>query len=149
MHRVNAILFAVLAFGLAVGVWACRPLRTKGSSTTLKHESVVSVTFLGYTNGPPATDIMPSLRSTTEALFEVTNHRNTRVTYQLSVDGFKPRSDHAELQHAEPGFLDGHAAEVVRVFTPGGSNQWRFLVVLSTPANDVIYPPVTNQWSTP
>jgi hypothetical protein len=121
--------------------------RPVGSET--KRSAPISVAFLGYTNGPPATDIMPSLGHTIEALFEVTNHGTTRVTYQLTVDGFRPGGSTPETSHSSPGWLAGHAAEVVRVFAPRGSNQWRFVVVLSTPANDVVYRPVTNEWRTP
>jgi hypothetical protein len=131
------------------GKTVVQSMQEAGMQPVVSRNSPVSVAFLGYTNGPPATDIMPSLSDQTEALFVVTNHSSSRVTYQLRVDGFKPGQATAETQHSEPGFLAGHAVDVIRVFSPGGSNQWRFLVVLSTPANAVVYPPVTNEWSTP
>ena len=132
----------------------------------------LSVSLLGYTNEPAGSEAALAVGNESQAVFELTNHSATALDYHMSVDVFKLRTSHPESTLVGSGSLAGHTANVFRVVTPGGTNGWRFLSVVSASGSrprwqhrmgaflgrvgirphflstERLYPSLTNSWVT-
>jgi hypothetical protein len=139
-----------------------------------KTQRPVSVAFMGCTN-PILHGDDPDLgfEPGPNALFQVTNHTAMEVRCDLTVEGFKPGTAHPETTSVSSHYINNHSVVIEDVFTPGGTNAWRFHIVLSAwgtrprwqqnvraaldkvgippgfLSGERIYRPVTNEWTIP
>lgn len=118
MGRKKVILF------VAFPAFACLAARLLGACPAI---TPVSISFVGYTNEPPGH--VPG--DEPEAIFRLTNHTASHLDYSVDIDAFKPEGRDSRCFMNGSGSLEPHGAHLVPVVTPGGTNNWRFLVVSS------------------
>ena len=141
----------VLLFGLFLTASGCRSARTEAQQPTPRALSPVSVAFGGFTNRAFAPDLkgtgLDEVSAVSEAVFQVTNHSDSRLTCQVSVNAFRSGKERPEVQNSEPLFLEAHSTDATFVPAFGGTNGWRYEVVISSTGGEQAFAPVTNRWS--
>jgi hypothetical protein len=140
---------------------------------SLRASPPASIIFLCYTNRQKSAEELRAVGDEPEAVWRLTNHTAVSLKYQVTVDAFKVgRADSMSSCDAS-GKLEGHESYYFNTVTPGGTNEWRFLVVTAistgrprwqqhlagllvragvhlTSLNfDRTYPQSTNVWTTP
>ncbi len=147
----TTIRFAVLMFGLLLGAWGCRSARTEVQQPTLRPLSPVSVAFVGFTNRAFTPELkgtgLDEVSTVPDAVFQVTNHSDVRRTCQVTVDAFRPGNEKPEVHIGSPSFLQPHSSDVTFVPAFGGTNGWRYEVVITSVEGDEAFAPVTNRWT--
>jgi len=84
-----------------------------------------------------------------DAVFQVTNYRDVRRTCQVTVDAFRPANKKPEVHISEPLFLEARGTGTTFVPMFGGTNGWRYEVVVSSVGGEEAFAPVTNRWKVP
>ena len=89
----------------------------------------VTVSFLGFSNALPFLGAPEEVRGP-RAVFQVTNHTDLKLAFQVKAHGFRPGGEGSSVTQAGDD-LPGYGTSMFMISSTAGTNGWRFEVVTS------------------